>query len=234
MKIAICEDDVLTADSLRIFIKDFLDSKDISHTIRLFDRASSFYGSTETFDLVFLDYKLPDISGMDIARNLRKTNKKTTIIFTTSYSEYVFESFEVNTFRYLVKPVSKEDIEKTMTDFINNFEQFSKIDIPTDGGETVFVNLPEIMYLESSGRYTTVRLNSTSYVSTKALSTFQSEINSFKFFRTHRTFLVNMKYISEIQGNTIILTNGEKATISRRNLNTFNNAFFNYLKYSDL
>ena len=234
MKIAICEDDTLTAENLKDSIKDFLNSKGLTNTIKLFDRASKFYSSAETFDLVFLDYKLPDSSGMDIARHLRKTNTKTTIVFTTSYSEYVFESFEVNTFRYLVKPITKEDINKTMTAFINNFEQFSKIDIPTIGGETVFVNIPEIMYIESSGRYTTVRLNSTSYISNKALSTFQSEINSFKFYRTHRTFLVNMKYIAEIHGSTIILTNGEKATISRRNLNTFNNAFFNYLKFSDL
>ncbi len=234
MKIAICEDDTLMAENLKDSIKDFLDSKELTYTIKLFDSASKFYSSTETFDLVFLDYKLPDANGMDIARNLRKTNKKTTIIFTTSFSEYVFESFEVNTFRYLVKPIAKEDINKTMTAFINNFEQFSKIDIPTIGGETVFVSLPEIMYIESSGRYTTVRLNSTSYISNKTLTAFQSEINSFKFYRTHRTFLVNMKYIAEIHGSTIILTNGEKATISRRNLNTFNNAFFNYLKFSDL
>ena len=234
MKIAICEDDALMAETLKIYIKDYLDSRDLSHTIKKFDSASKFFDSTETFDLIFLDYLLPDSNGMDIARTLRKTNKKTTIIFTTSYSEYVFESFEVNTFRYLVKPITQEDINKTMTAFVNNFEQYSKIDIPTVGGETVFVNLPEIMYIESNGRYTTVRLNSTSYVSTKALATFQSEINSFKFFRTHRTFLVNMKYIAEIHGSTIILTNGEKATISRRNLNTFNQAFFNYLKFSDM
>ena len=178
MKIAICEDDTLMAYTLKVYIKDFLDSKDISYTIKLFDNASSFYSSAEAFNLVFLDYMLPDSTGMDIAKNLRKTNKKTTIIFITSYSEYVFESFEVNTFRYLVKPISKEDIEKTMTAFINNFEQFSKIDIPIDGGETILVNLQEIMYIESSGRYTTVRLNNASYISTKALATFQSEINS--------------------------------------------------------
>lgn len=234
MKIAICEDDAVIAESLKIYIKDFLESREIAHTIKTFDTALKFYSSTDVFDLVFLDCKLPDSNGMEIAKHLRKTNKKTTIIFTTSYSEYVFESFEVNTFRYLLKPITKEVVNKTMTAFIDNFDQYSKIDIPTAGGETVFVNLPEIMYIESSGRYTTVRLNSTSYISTKTLATFQSEINSFKFYRTHRTFLVNMKYISDIQGNIITLTNGEKVSISRRNLNTFNQTYFNYLKFSDL
>ena len=234
MKIAICEDDASMAELLKNYIIDFLESREITHTIKIFDTALKFYSSTDVFDLVLLDYKLPDSNGMDIAKNLRKTNKRTTIIFTTSYSEFVFESFEVNTFRYLVKPITKEVINKTMTAFIDNFDQYSKIDVPTVGGEIVVVNLPEIMYIESSGRYTTVRLNSTSYISTKTLATFQSEINSFKFYRTHRTFLVNMKYIAEIHGSTITLINGERATISRRNLNTFNQAFFNFLKFSDL
>lgn len=234
MKIAICEDDAFMSDILKGYIKDFLDSKEMLFTIETFDTAEKFNTSTETYDLLFLDYELPDSNGMEIAKNLRKTNKKTTIIFTTSFSEYVFDSFEVNTFRYLVKPISREDLENAMTAFINNFEQYAKVDIPTDGGEVVFASLPEIMYIESNGRYTTVRTNSTSYVSPKALATFQAEINSFKFYRTHRTFLVNMKYIAEIHGNTIILTNGEKVSISRRNLTTFNNAYFNFLKYSDL
>ena len=234
MKIAICEDDIYMSETLKGYVKDFLDSKEMLFTIETFDTAEKFNSSTETYDLLFLDYELPDSNGMEIAKNLRKINKKTTIIFTTSFPQFVFDSFEVDTFRYLVKPVSCEKIEKVMTDFINSFEQYAKIDIPTDGGGVVFVSLPEIMYIESNGRYTTVRTNSTSYVSPKALATFQAEINSFRFYRTHRTFLVNMKYITEIHGSTIVLTNGEKVSISRRNLSTFNNAYFNFLKYSDL
>lgn len=234
MKIAICEDDSFMAETLKEYIKEFLDSKKLLHTIEWFDTASKFYSSTETYDLIFLDYELPDSNGMEIAKNLRKTNNKSTIIFTTSFSEYVFQSFEVNTFRYLVKPITKEDVETTMTALINNFEQFAKVDIPTEDGETVFASLPEIMYIESNGRYTTVRLNSTSYVSTKALTTFQAEINSFKFYRTHRTFLVNMKYIADIEKNVITLVNGEKIEISRRNLSAFNKSYLNYLKYYDM
>ena len=234
MKIAICEDNSFMSDILKDYIIDFLNRKEMLFTIEVFDTAAKFNASTETYDLLFLDYELPDSNGMEIAKSLRKINKKTTIIFTTSFSEYVFQSFEVNTFRYLVKPISKDDLETTLTAFINSFEQYAKIDIPTVGGDVVFANLSEIMYIESNGRYSTVRLNSTSYTSTKALTTFQSEINSFKFYRTHRTFLVNMKYIADIERNVITLVNGEKIEISRRNLSAFNKSYMNYLKYYDM
>lgn len=233
MKIAICEDDIYTIDKLKESVNLFMNAKEISFAVDTFLTAAEFYKSTEDYDLILLDYQLPDDTGMEIARQLRITNKRATIVFITAYSEYVFESFEVDTFRYLLKPINEEKLHKVLNDFINNFEQYSRIEVPLTNGVT-FVNLPEIMYIESNGRYTTVRLNSTSYVSTKALSAFQAEINSFRFFRTHRTFLVNMKYIAEIDGHIITLTNGEKIEISRRNLATFNKSYMNFLKYSDM
>lgn len=233
MRIAICEDDIYTVDKLKESVSRFMGDKEISCTVDTFMTAEEFFKSTEDYDLMLLDYSLPDGTGMDIAKKIRLTNKRTTIIFITAYSEYVFESFEVDTFRYLLKPIDDEKLHKVLSSFIDNFEQYSRIEVPLTNGVT-FVSLPEIMYIESSGRYTTVRLNSTSYLSTKALSAFQAEINSFRFFRTHRTFLVNMKYIAEIDGHIITLTNGEKIEISRRNLATFNKCYMNFLKYSDM
>lgn len=233
MKIAICEDEKFTIDLLSSYITEYMSDKAITNQISSFMTAAEFFDSAEDFDLVLLDYNLPDGTGMEIAKRIRLTNQRTVILFITAYSEYVFESFEVNTFRYLLKPVKKESLFKALDDFINSFEQYMRIEVPLHS-ETVFVSLPEIMYIESNGRYTTVRCNSNSYMSTKALSAFDAEINSFRFFRTHRTFLVNMKYIAEIDGHIITLTNGEKIEISRRNLATFNKCYMNFLKYADM
>ncbi len=233
MKIAICEDEAFTIDILKSYISEYMTEKGILYQLSTFTTAEQFYNSAEDFDLILMDYSLPDSTGMEIAKRVRLTNQKTVIIFITAYSEYVFESFEVNTFRYLLKPINKEGLFRALNDFTNSFDQYSRIEVPLHSG-TVFVTLPEIMYIESNGRYTTVRCNSTSYTSTKALSAFDAEINSFRFFRTHRTFLVNMKYIAEIDGHIITLTNGEKIEISRRNLATFNKCYMNFLKYADM
>ena len=232
MKIAICEDDRTTGEQLKQYVEEFMSEKGLSCPVFLFASAGDFFASAEDFDLLLLDYSLPDTTGMELARKIRLTNRKTVIVFITAYSEYVFESFEVDTFRYLLKPVEKEELFKTLNMFLNHFEQYAKVEIPLTTG-TIFVTLQEIMYIESNGRYTTVRMNSSSYTSTKSLSAFHAEINSFRFFRTHRTFLVNMKYIAEVDGHIITLTNGEKVEISRRNLTTFNKCYMNFLRYSD-
>ena len=233
MHIAICEDNIYTIKELKACVSDFMVKKNLAFDIDSFTTAGEFFNSSKDYDLILMDYSLPDSNGIEIAKQIRLTNKRTTIVFITAFSEYVFDSFEVNTFRYLLKPVKKDQLYKMLNAFTDNFEQFSKIEIPLIS-ETAFVNLSEIMYFESSGRYTTVRLNSTSYVSTKALTAFQADISSFRFFRTHRAYLVNMKYIAEIDGHIITLTNGEKIEISRRNLGTFNKCYMNFLKYSDM
>lgn len=233
MKIAICEDEKFTIDIISAYIDEFMKEKNMQYVLNAFTNAVDFFNCIEDYNLILMDYNLPDSTGMEIARKIRLTNKKTTIVFITSYSEYVFESFEVNTFRYLLKPIEKNTIFRMLEDFLNNFEQYSRIEIPLTSGIEI-VSLPEIMYIESNGRYTTVRCNSASYLSTKSLSAFEAEINSFRFYRTHRTFLVNMKYIAEIDGHIITLTNGEKIEISRRNLATFNKCYMNFLKYSDM
>ncbi len=233
MRIAICEDELVTREALKQQVSEYLSDKDVFFTIDMFATAKEFYSSTFSYDLILMDCVLPDGTGMEIARNIRLTNKKATIVFITAYSEYVYESFEVDTFRYLLKPVTKEALHKMLSVFLNKFEQSSRIEVPLHNG-SIFVDLAEIMYIESSGRRSTVRLNRTSYISSKPLSTFQAEINSYHFFKTHRAFLVNMKYIAEIDGNIITLTNGEKVEISRRNLSTFNKCYMNFLRYYDM
>lgn len=232
MNIAICEDEQIIIDELEILLSDFFNEKRIDITVSTFLTANEFLSSNESFDLVLLDYQLPDMTGMDVARSIRSSSRKTTVVFITAFSEYVFESFEVDTFRYLLKPIDSDEFRKMLSDFINSFERFSRVEIPLED-KTVFANLSEIMYIESSGRYSAIRLVDTTYTSTKPISAFQAEINSFRFFRTHRSFLVNMKYIAATEGNTIFLTNGEKAIISRRNLSTFNKCYMNFLKYYD-
>ena len=88
------------------------------------------------------------------------------------------------------------------------------------------------MYIEASEKHSIVRCLDETYQSIKSISDFQAEIRSLRFFRTHRRFLVNMKYITEVEGNVITLSNGEKVEISRRNIANFNKCYMNYLKYS--
>ncbi|MGN1195178.1 MAG: LytR/AlgR family response regulator transcription factor [Acutalibacteraceae bacterium] len=233
MKIAVCEDERNITEKLAEYINEFMKSTYFEFSIDVFFTGEDFIKSSEYYDLLFLDCQLPDINGLTLAKQLRERDIETSIIFVTAYDDYVYDSFEVRPFRYILKPIDENTIRKALVGFITAYEKERYISIPTARKNNI-VNLHDIVYIESDGKYSIVRLiNNVSYKSMKSISDFNTEVeaDSQSFFRTHRRYLVNMKYIAEIQGNIIILVNGERAEISRRNISEFNKRYTNYLKY---
>ncbi|MGN0443698.1 MAG: LytR/AlgR family response regulator transcription factor [Acutalibacteraceae bacterium] len=228
---AICEDEIEIAKSIETFIKEHMLILGTDCNIDIFLSGSEFENTSKNYDLIFLDCMLPDAHGLDIARRLRDKGCTSAIIFVTAYEEFVYESFKVNAFRYLLKPIDEQELLSALTSFMSGIEKECIIDVPTKE-KTYHLSLNEIMYIESCEKHSIVRVLNDSYESTKTISEFQAEISSHRFFRTHRRYLVNMKYIIDIEKNTIIFSNGEQAEISRRNLSNFNKCYVNYLKYS--
>ena len=181
-------------------------------SIDIFLTGEDFRKSPEIYDLLFLDCRLPDANGLTIAKELRARDIDTAIIFVTAFPEYVYESFEVQPFRYMIKPIEETVLRKALIGFVRAYEKERHISIPTSRKNHI-VNLQDIVYIESDGKYSIVRLiNNDSYKSIKSISDFNTEIETGcqSFFRTHRRYLVNMKYISEIHGNIIIFANGSR------------------------
>lgn len=231
MFVAICEDNPIESQAIADIVGSAFGSNGISCNISQFNCAKDFESSAIKYDLIFMDCKLPDGNGIEIAHRLRETDDEAVIIYVTAYGEYVFDSFEVGAFRYILKPVKEDAIKKAIESFIKYSEKNSYIDIPT-AHKAQTVRLTNIIYVEANNKRSIVRLADRTIDSTKTISSFQDEIISPAFFRTHRHFLLNMKYIADINNNVIILTNGEKVEVSRRCLADFNKAYTKYIKYS--
>jgi len=159
------------------------------------------YLQREQVDLIFLDIKMPDISGIEFFNSL---NKKPLLIFTTAYSEHAVTSFEMDAVDYLLKPFSLARFLKgcnkafELYNFRNSAETSDHLFIKT-GYEQVKVMYDEILYLEASGNYVTFVLRDKSLLSR---STFLEAINllpSAKFVRVHRSFVVAVNKIDKIE-----------------------------------
>ncbi len=232
MRIAICEDEKVIAENLADTVEDFFKSIDIECDINSFFDAETFLNCEELYDLLFLDCQLPDMNGIDLAKKMREKEDKTEIIFLTAYPDYVYESFEVSPFRYILKTENYEDIIKALKSFVATHIKKRYIGVPTSGRDNL-ISLDDIVYIESCGKYSIVRLSDNRYYkSTKSISDYEEEINKEynSFCRTHRSFIVNMKYIKRVEKNLIIFENGENAVISRRKMSDFNKKNINYLK----
>ena len=173
------------------------------------------YLQKENIDLIFLDIKMPDISGIEFFNSL---SKKPLLIFTTAYTEHAVTSFELDAVDYLLKPFSLSRFLKgcnkayELYNFRNQSETADHIYIKT-GYEQVKVMFDDILYLEATGNYVTFVLKDKNILSR---STFAEAINLLppgKFVRIHRSFFVAINKIDKVEKQQVTI-NKNKIPVS--------------------
>ena len=232
MNIAIVEDNEIEANALKDQILRISDDMVSASSIDLYSSAVQFLEAERYYDLLLIDCLLPDISGVELAKQIRQTNQTTAIIFTTAYMEYAAEGYETNAIRYLLKPISDEKLKEALFHFEKNTEPEQMIELTGTVRYATYVKKSSILYVEYVGRKVIVRMKDSSVESNKPIKAFEDELGTQFFFRTSQRFLVNFRHIIEKRDNLLIMPNGEHVTISRRKLTPFNQAYIQYLKRS--
>ncbi|MBQ5969629.1 MAG: response regulator transcription factor [Clostridia bacterium] len=230
MRIAICDDEVISREQLHKRITAYFLEKNMNCSISEFSSGEAFVPFNSQFDLVFMDCRLEDGNGIDFIEKIRQHNAKLFVIFFTNYSEYAIDSIKLDTFRYLLKPVTDEDFKEALDAFVSIYEHTRKIIVPTRD-RLFYLEADEVIYIEADKKYTVIRTTTEQYRSSKPISRFVQEINNFHFFQTHRSYILNMKYVSSIDKRTIILANGEKVLCSSQKYDEFLKNYMSYLKY---
>lgn len=233
MKIAICDD----IPALHLDLKKCLEKYSAERRIDLiyddYNKGADLLSSEIKYDLIFMDYQMDGLDGLETARLLRKRNDNTAIIFLTSYSDIVFDVFEVNAFRFLVKPIDMEKLTSAMDAYISGLDDSNYILLKTDDGNKR-VKIDDIIYAEASDKYCYVRTVDDSLLYRNTLSEIEKLLPEESFFRSHRTYLVNMKHIVTHTATNIQFDNNECALISKLKLTPFKRTFTDYIKRHSL
>jgi DNA-binding LytR/AlgR family response regulator len=165
------------------------------------------YLQKENVDLLFLDIKMPDISGIDFFNSL---GKKPLLIFTTAYSEHAVTSFEMDAVDYLLKPFSLARFIKgcnkalELYHFRNNGGASDHLFVKT-GFEQVKVLYDDILYLEATGNYVTFVLKDRNLLSRSTFMEAMVQLPPESFVRIHRSFFVSKGKITRIEKNQVSL-----------------------------
>lgn len=164
------------------------------------------YLQNDEVDLIFLDIKMPDISGMELAALLRN---RPMIVFTTAYSEHAVKSFELDAVDYLLKPFSLARFTKACAK-ANELWQLRHRGQSQDylfiktGYEQVKVFLNDILYLAANGNYITFHLVEEKIMSRMTFSEAEALLTK-DFIRVHRSFIVNREKITKIERHQLAL-----------------------------
>ncbi len=219
IEIAICDDNLSFTSWLEEQIVDlgkkhFVDlENDIFYTGEvLIDHIRN----GKRYDLIFLDIEMLGMNGVDVAFQIRKYDSKVLIIYVTSHESYAPEAFEVSAFRFLIKPVDIEILEKYFISAIEN------IHIKPEYFEYHYnkvchkIAIKDIMYFQSDKRITYITTNDNVIKCYEKLNAIERRLETANiiFLRVHQSFLINPEYIETYMYNSIILTDGTEISIS--------------------
>lgn len=165
------------------------------------------YLQKESIDLVFLDIKMPDISGIDFYHSL---NKKPLLIFTTAYSEHAVTSFEMDAVDYLLKPFSLSRFAKACNKAYELYNFRGTAPAPDycylkTGYEQVKVFFDDILYLEAAGNYITFALKDKNILSRLTFGEAMALLPPLNFVRIHRSFMVAVNKIDKVERHQVTL-----------------------------
>ncbi len=194
------------------------------------DRSSLFNAldSEGDFDLIFLDVDLGNENGIDIARELRREQRKSDIVFITSFSDYAVDSYDVEPLHYLLKSGNSSRLEDALNRFLAK-NRPTKVRVKTTKG-MIFIDLSNIMYFEIFSHDIVMHMKDGREEAFRGtLKNIEEALPPMSFVKPYRSYLVNLECISGISPHDIILNNDVRLPLSKSMYNKIQIIFMDYL-----
>ncbi|MFU2418996.1 LytR/AlgR family response regulator transcription factor [Peptacetobacter sp. AB800] len=231
VNIVICENDKNDQEFVKDKVVEILDDLDIEYEIKVYNSGDDLLEGYDKYtDIILLDIQMDGLDGMETARKIREFDDNVEIIFITSFVEYALEGYEVNAYRYLLKPVKDENLRTSLINCLNDRNFVKRSIVIKEGDTRIKISLKDIMYIEIQGNDITVHTLKDTYRTKGTMSNFETEINSDMFVRCHKSYLVNLEYIKSIKRYTSILVNDEEVPLSRNKYKEIKDRFFEMIE----
>ena len=230
-KIAVCDDEQNQLDHLSSLITQWSTQSGHVCELHTFLSAESFlfeYAEDKTYDILLLDIEMKGISGIDLAKRIRRDKLRAEIVFITSHFEFFGEGYEVDALHYLIKPLSLEKLAPVLFKAVERLSIEPPSVVISCDNEVLKLYESEIFYVEAFLHYITIHTAKgtpcATYRLKESLSSFQSRL-SLDFYRVHRSYLVSLKHVVKISRNSVTIENGVNLPLARGKYDDIHRAF---------
>ena len=229
--IAICDDEKHMSDHIRAMASEFFRKKNREIQLRTFLSGEELLNYDGQIDILFLDIQMNGMDGLETARKLRAGKFRGVLIFITVLKEMVFQSFEVQAYDYLVKPVDEKQFGKTMERLYASMQNASEDSLLVQKGyEGRIIREEEIVFCEIIDRKIYLNLASGEVVDYyERIENLETKLGS-HFFRCHRSYLINLKHLKGYKNGTACMDNGKEVPVSRLRSREFSGVVLQYMK----
>lgn len=229
MRIAICDDERTYIEKIKNDINS-LKTHENEFEFSEFESGEAFVSkfSKDKYDLIILDIEMKDLNGLQMAEFLRQIDKNVILIFMTSYDKFVYQGYEVNAFRYILKnqpePIYLKQLSDTIQEYYRNKKYIKVID---DDIEKELLTV-DILYIEVYSHQIVIHTLNKDYYQKGKLTDYEKMLEECLFVRSDKSVLINITNIDYIKKNQVFMKNGKVLYVSRNHLEKITKAFLKF------
>jgi len=236
MKIAVCDDEAAVLKLVSSLVHSEFEKQGEIVTVSSYLRAPQLLRDIceKKYDVVFLDIRMPEISGFDAAKEIRKASPETKIVFITTEEDLVFDSFDFQPFAFIPKhppDIMRARLSRTTENLLSALKSSRKICIELPYNDKIYIKPDDLIYVNSDKNNLIYHLADDEEIITRSKILDAEEIlPSDLFVRIHNRIIVNMRHIIclEYSRTSLTVTGGEELGISRTYKTAFDEAYNNF------
>ena len=229
-RIALCDKDKSFCEAQKNLCREILKRHNIEHSIAVYCNDEDFckaLSGGKRYDLILMETVMFKINGIEIARRIRETDRDAVIIFITSSRDYAIEGYEVGAFRYLIKPVNADVLNRLIPMIYKDRIQ-TRYFIWENSNKTHRVAKSDIISMKTVNRKVEITMSNSRKVLyfPGKLTELLAKLSDKCFLRCHQSHAVNIENIRELSKTGAVTKSGKKIPISRRYRKDVENALY--------
>lgn len=231
LTIALCDDAPGDLTVVHDMITHILNREGVVHMISCYDKTSDLLADIHCgvqFHILFLEVVMNELSGLELAAELRRQKNNIPIIFVSANRELALYGYEVSALRYLAKPVDEKKLEEALMYCVKDWQRQKEILLPTGTGQ-YRISASDILFIEAFDRGIRVVLKDETVESRLKFREAETLLPVSAFLRCHRAFLVNPAYIKSIRPYEFILLNGQHIPVGKSRYAEIRRKFIQYI-----
>lgn len=231
IKFAICDDEPQMAREIADQLAGYMKETDCDYSVDCFSSGHALLKSSDEFDVIFLDIQMERPDGMETAALLRRREIRSLLIFVTVLKDRVFDVFPLEAFDYLLKPLDRDRFRRTMDRALRWLERDAAKNLVIQRGSGCqVVPLSDILYCEVLGRKIFIHKKDGIVLDYyDRLEDLEQRVDS-RFFKCHRSYLVNLDHVGGCQEGQVLLSQGERIPVSRLRERELTQALLRHMK----
>lgn len=230
MRILICDDEIQYVDKLKEHIEEYMQSKNINFEIDTECNPQNIIDSDTVYQLVFLDIQMDEIDGISLAKVLKERNNKVVIFFVTSFKDYQDEAMDLRAFRFFEKPIDQTRLNSGLDKAMEYIDE-SYVDFYLySNNEQKRILTDDVFYVERINRQVTLATKDGNFTTRESFDDWCEILQNSFFYRVHKSYIVNLHYVSSYRYDELILENKIRIPIASRRQADFHKFWFAYLR----